>query len=169
MNRLRWPSKDKYSTEIVAFQKLSTTIDIRSELRDERFDLNLQPLSQNWYFSEDRNENFSLCGFTAVLKRSPNPYLMNTYLPTGLVTLASFIGFLIPVDMVPGRMALLVTTFLMLVNIGGTEQRTGPEVSQLTFVMDISLLKRRYFPDKKSNSHGHLAAPMHAVCCLGHI
>ena len=72
---------------------------------------------------------------------------MNTYLPTALVTLASFIGFLIPVDMVPGRMALLVTTFLMLVNIGGTEQRTGPEVSQLTFVMDISLLKRRYFPD----------------------
>ena len=124
------------------FQRLSTTIDHRSELHDEKFDLNLQPLPQNWYFSEDRNENFSLCGFTAVLKRSPNPYLMNTYLPTGLLALASFIGFVIPVDMVPGRMALLVTIFLMLVNIRGTEERTGPVVSQLTFMDNSnSLLK----------------------------
>ena len=65
---------------------------------------------------------------------------MNTYLPTGLLTLASFIGFLIPVDMVPGRMALLVTIFLMLVNIRGTEERTGPVVNQLTFFDNSSPL-----------------------------
>ena len=55
---------------------------------------------------------------------------MNTYLPTFLLTMISFIGFLIPVDAVPGRMALLVTTFLMLVNISSTEKDRGPEVRQ---------------------------------------
>ena len=54
---------------------------------------------------------------------------MNIYLPTSLLTTASFIGFLIPVDKVPGRMALLVTIFLMLVNISSTERNEGPVVS----------------------------------------
>ena len=94
---------------------------------------------------------------------------MNTYLPTGLLTLASFIGFLIPVDMVPGRIALLVTIFLMLVNIRGTEERTGPVVSRLTFFNNNSLLKWKYVSDKKSNNNGHLAAPLHAVRGPGHI
>ena len=72
--------------------------------------------------------------------------------------------------MVPGRMALLVTIFLMLVNIRGTEERTGPVVSQLTFMDNSnSLLKRKYFTDKKINSYGHLAAPLHAVCGPDHI
>ena len=56
---------------------------------------------------------------------------MNTYLPTALLTIASFISFLIPVDVVPGRMALLVTIFLMLVNIRATERRMGPFVSRI--------------------------------------
>ena len=68
-------------------------------------------------------------GFTIELTRSPTPFYMNTYLPTGLLTLASFIGFVIPVEIVPGRMALLVTTFLMLVNIKSTERYVGPVVS----------------------------------------
>ena len=34
-----------------------------------------------------------------------------------------------PVDKIPGRMALLVTTFLMLVNISSTERNKGPVVS----------------------------------------
>ena len=114
-------------------QEFITTIDTISDgLHDEKFDLDLAPLNKSWYFSSSRHENTSLSGFTAILKRSPTPFLMNTYLPTALLTFASFIGFLIPVDMVPGRMALLVTIFLMLVNIGSTEQRTGPVVSKNT-------------------------------------
>ena len=95
-----------------------TTIDSKSNsLHDESFDLHLLPLTKDWYFSRSGNDNYSLSGFTAILDRSPNKFLMNTYLPTSLLTIASFIGFLIPVDMVPGRMALLVTIFLMIVNI----------------------------------------------------
>ena len=73
-------------------------------------------------------EAYSLIGFLVELKRNTNPFYTNTYLPTGLLTIISFIGFVIPVDMVPGRMALLVTIFLMLVNISTTERNRGPIV-----------------------------------------
>ena len=107
-----------------------TIIDPKSKtLHDGKFDLFIKPLVERWYFSTSVNENISLSGFTAVLERSSTPFLMNTYLPTGLMTIASFIGFLIPVDTVPGRMALLVTIFLMMVNVRSTEQWRGPSVS----------------------------------------
>ena len=102
-----------------------------AEAHDDDFDLHIEPLNKTWHFSQSGNDNYSISGFTAILIRSPNKFLMNTYLPTSLLTVASFIGFLIPVDMVPGRMALLVTIFLMIVNIRSTEQRMGPQVSQL--------------------------------------
>ena len=73
-------------------------------------------------------EAFSLIGFLVELKRNTSPFYTNTYLPSGLLTVISFIGFVIPVDMVPGRMALLVTIFLMLVNISTTERNRGPIV-----------------------------------------
>ena len=74
-------------------------------------------------FMETRgsNETFALAGFRIDFKRSRSPYLLNVYLPTGLLTFISFIGFLIPVDIVPGRMALMVTIFLMLVNISAQQ------------------------------------------------
>lgn len=123
-----------YDSPENSFQKMLTTIDQKSDnLHDGKFDLFIEPLKINWFYASSRHENISLSGFTAVLKRSSAPYLINTYLPTGMLTLASFIGFLIPVEMVPGRMALLVTIFLMLVNIRSTEKRTGPIVSYFIF------------------------------------
>ena len=90
---------------------------------------------QQWSVSKNDYElqkhRNSLSGFALELKRNPIPYLTNTYLPTTLLTLISFIGFVIPVDIVPGRMALLVTIFLMLVNMSSTERIRGPEVRTL--------------------------------------
>ena len=118
------------------FQEFKTTIDADTEkFQNEKFDILVEPLEKNTYFFEGTNLTQSLSGFTLILKRSSTPFFMNTYLPTGLLTIASFIGFVIPVEMVPGRMALLVTTFLMLVNIRSTERRMGPIVSE----KDVSL------------------------------
>ena len=71
--------------------------------------------------SSGRNETFALTGFRIDFKRSRGPFIMNVFLPTGMLTFISFIGFLIPVDIVPGRMALMVTIFLMLVNISAQQ------------------------------------------------
>ena len=77
---------------------------------------------------EWRSETYSHTGFAVTLKRVPKSYFINTYVPSGLLALIAAIGFVIPVDMVPGRMALLVTIFLMLVNISTMVNYRGPEV-----------------------------------------
>ena len=90
----------------------------------EKFDLSFKKLKE-----EDLHSAYPTAGFSVKLARSPTPFYLSTYLPTILLTLASFIGFVIPVDCVPGRMAPLVTIFLMLVNIKSTERHVGPVVS----------------------------------------
>ena len=101
-----------------------------SSRNNVKFDLSLEPLATYSFFHKMSNQTYSQTGFTLVLKRSQTTFFMNTYLPTFLLTVMSFMGFLIPVEMVPGRMALIVTLFLMFVNIRSTEQSRGPMVSQ---------------------------------------
>jgi hypothetical protein len=55
--------------------------------------------------------------------------------------LISFISFIIPVEMLPGRMALLVTIFLMLVNIANSERTRSPTVRKQ---LKLNLLKFVY-------------------------
>ena len=101
------------------------------KFRTETFDLFFDALPYNKL--ELLMGDTSMSGFTMTLKRNPSPFFTNTYLPTGLLTIMSFIGFVIPIDMVPGRMALLVTIFLMLVNISSTERNKGPMVREIYY------------------------------------
>ena len=54
-------------------------------------------------------------------------WLYSGYL--GLFVIVSWISFLIPMDVIPGRMALLVTLFLVLVNIFNTVTTNTPKVN----------------------------------------
>ena len=103
----------------------------QSEIHPLPFD-HIEFVLSKWSQSRNEIESWkevtSLSGFVLELKRDPIPFLTNTYFPTGLLTMISFIGFVIPVDIVPGRMALLVTIFLMLVNMSTNERSRGPEV-----------------------------------------
>ena len=126
-------------------QEFNTTVMLGDNARHEKFDLSIEKLNSITYFDSDMNENFSTSGFTIILERSPTRFFLNIYLPTFLLTIASFIGFLIPVEMVPGRMALLVTIFLMLVNISSTEQNRGPVV-RLGQSIAKQLLKYKCLP-----------------------
>ena len=80
----------------------------------------------------------SVAGFKIRLKRRSHPILINTYLPCMMLLLISFIGFFIPVEMIPGRMALLVTIFLMLVNISSSEKTDGPNVIDINKIPNDS-------------------------------
>ena len=94
----------------------------------DMFDVTFSNLSNTKLITHTKEE-FSLTGFIVRMKRSPTPYFTNVYLPTALLTLTSYIGFFIPVDTEEGRrITLLVTVFLMLVNISSTERNRGPEV-----------------------------------------
>ena len=59
----------------------------------DMFDIEFSPLSDTTYLTQTKEE-FSLAGFLVTMERSPMPYYMNVYLPTGLLTITSLIGFL---------------------------------------------------------------------------
>ena len=69
------------------------------------------------------DNSFARCRF-----RQPLALRINAL---GLFVIVSWISFLIPMDVIPGRMALLVTLFLVLVNIFNTVTTNTPKVKHL--------------------------------------
>ena len=49
------------------------------------------------------------------------------YIPLGLFVVVSWISFVVPPDVIPGRMALLITLFLVLVNIFNSVTTNTPK------------------------------------------
>ena len=65
----------------------------------------------------DNMDNHTRFGFTIKLNRRVHPYILECYLPCVTIIIVTHISFVIPIDAVPGRIALLVTQFLTLTNI----------------------------------------------------
>ena len=74
------------------------------------FNLNIENINGNM-------NNNTAFGFTIKMSRRLQPYIMECYLPCVAIVIVTQITFLIPLDSVPGRVALLVTQFLTLTNI----------------------------------------------------
>ena len=72
--------------------------------------------------------NYSVAGFEMILTRKMSFYIVTYYLPSGLFVLVSWISFLVNPEVIPGRMTLLVTIFLVLINIFNTIQTNSPKV-----------------------------------------
>ena len=67
--------------------------------------------------------NFSITGIEITFTRHKLKYLYVYYLPSGLFVVVSWASFLIPPEIVPGRMAMLITLFLVLTNIFNVSQK----------------------------------------------
>ncbi len=78
--------------------------------------------------------NYSTTGFEMTLRRNVAKYLYIYYLPSGLFVVVSWASFLIPPEVVPGRMALLITIFLVLINIFNTITNMSPNVEGITAI-----------------------------------
>lgn len=74
---------------------------------------NLRP--EATFFVPAETGNYSVTGFEMILKRRMSHYMITYYLPSSLFVVVSWTSFLIPSDDIQGRMALLVTLFLVLV------------------------------------------------------
>ena len=68
------------------------------------------------------------------LSRKVRHYIIIWYLPSGLFVIISWISFLIPPDNIPGRMGLLITVFLVLVNIFNYIISIMPKAERMTAV-----------------------------------
>ena len=69
-----------------------------------------------------------------ILRRKVSHYIITYYLPSAMFVSVSWISFLVPPDNVPGRMAMLITVFLVLVNIFNTITTNIPKADGLTAI-----------------------------------
>ena len=66
-------------------------------------------------------------------------YIYNVVL--GLFVVVSWISFVVPPDVIPGRMALLITLFLVLVNIFNTVTSNTPKAEGKTICKKVGPVK----------------------------
>ncbi|XP_037071238.1 glycine receptor subunit alpha-2-like [Pollicipes pollicipes] len=64
-------------------------------------------------------------------ERTFNYYLLQIYVPSVLIVIISFLGFFVPVNLVPGRIALSITTLLTLATQSQALQKSLPPVSYM--------------------------------------
>ncbi len=82
----------------------------------------------------------SYAGFQLQLKRKPTPYIFNYYLPSALFVVVSWASFAIPVNAIPGRVALLMTIFLSLTNIVNSAFANSPVNQGINYLQVVSKL-----------------------------
>ena len=69
------------------------------------------------FFDENVTHGGNKIGIQISMDRQLEAYLMKYYIPCMAVVIVSEIGFVIPITAIPGRVGLLVTQFLTLVNL----------------------------------------------------
>ena len=70
------------------------------------------------YVEEDSTDGHGrIIGFNIEMERSLQPFVVRYYIPSITIVMVSQISFMIPMDAIPGRVALIVTQFLTLVSI----------------------------------------------------
>ena len=84
-------------------------------------------------------EGFTTCGFSILYSRSKLQILFQVYLPASILVVISWASFLIDPYIVPGRMGLLVTLLLVLVNIFNGFKNSSPPSSNLN-ALDMYVL-----------------------------
>ena len=99
----------------------SKIVDCTSEFY---YSVETQPILQYFINLETENNTYELfgheyamCGFNVVLKRTMAQNFFQVYLTPTLLVIVSWLSFIISPQIVPGRMGLLVTIFLVIVNI----------------------------------------------------
>ncbi len=90
----------------------------------KEFDVDIQPqnLNKTWApeggaKSGDENDVYNNFGFRVTLYRVAWPYIWNHFIPVSAMVLVASTSFWIPAEAVPGRIALLVTLSLVMINI----------------------------------------------------
>ena len=81
------------------------------------FRIKLDKMDTKKYITENLNMYWSEMGYDIESERQPEKYIYQYYIPCSLIVIASSCSFIIPLSAIPGRVALVVTQFLTLINI----------------------------------------------------
>ena len=99
---------------------------------DYRFKISQMRQWTSWYGGA---VGFSVVGFKIELERYHVKYVLNYYAPSLIFVITSWTSFLVPPTIVPGRMSLLITTLLVLVNFYGTVIENQPPSQEPTAIV----------------------------------
>ena len=91
-------------------------------------------------YGENENEIVhNAGGLTILLIRHSRTFIMKYYMPCGAVVITSWVSFLIPPDIIPGRIGLLVTLFLVGMTIFSSILSNTPQSEGLTALSTFAL------------------------------
>jgi len=106
--------------------------------------IEIEPLPEKYKVVDLPSGHYAACGFQVSLQRKQMQYQIQVYLPSFMFVVTSWVSFLIKPEVVPGRMALLVTLFLVLINIFNSVREQAPISSRLNAV-DLYLVVCVFF------------------------
>ena len=115
----------------------ATPIGIKKVLQ---YDISYEHLTEKDMKIFLEGDDRSVTGFGITMKRRILPILINTFLSTFMITSISVISFKIPPESVPGRLGLLVTAFLVLVNISASGQAGAVVGTNVFTSLDLWLM-----------------------------
>merc|ERR1712088_893469 len=96
--------------------------------------IQIEQLPQHFHTVHLPSGVYSACGFQVTLQRKQMQFVVQVYLPSAMFVIVSWVSFLVKPEVVPGRMAMLVTLFLVLINIFNSVREQAPISSRLNAV-----------------------------------
>lgn len=91
------------------------------------------------YTQDTRSASYSAIRFTLYLRRKLSYHIFQTFIPSALFTIVSWLSFLVPPESTPGRMAICVTTLLTLSAMFSSVRQNMPSTSYLK-ALDLWML-----------------------------
>ena len=86
------------------------------------FTYTVSDISEEDKTQESSGQKWSKCGFVIHLERSSGSYILRYFLPSAVIVIVSWVGFIIDPNAVPARVGLQATLLLVLISLFGTVQ-----------------------------------------------
>ena len=127
-----------YSAEDTVNCTYETEQDIKRQ-RSLQYFLEIGSLPEEYRIFVYENKSYAVCGFHILLARTKEQIFFQVYLTSIMFVVVSWASFIIKPEVVPGRMGVLVTIFLVLINIFNNVKTNAPVSISLNAV-DLYLI-----------------------------
>ena len=107
--------------------------------RSLQYYLWIEPLPEEYHIFVYEKKRYAVCGVHILLDRTREQIFFQVYLTSTLFVVVSWVSFIIKPEVVPGRMGVLVTVFLVLINIFNNVKGNAPVSTSLNAV-DLYLI-----------------------------
>ena len=127
-----------YSTEDIVTCSEDFHYDSRRQ-RSLQHNVKIEALDQDDKVFEYFGSRYAICGIKILLKRAKRQILVQIHMVSSMFVIVSWVSFIVKPEVVPARMGLLVTIFLVLINIFNAAKGKAP-ISRNLNAVDLYLI-----------------------------